>query len=134
MHAYTYSSHPVGCAVALRNIRILEEEDFPHQAADKGAYLLESLQSALADHPHVGEVRGKGLMCAVEIVKDKSTKEEFAPSENIGARVNKETQQRGLFSRARGDVYCLAPPVITTHNQLDRIVEILRDSIKAVLG
>jgi adenosylmethionine-8-amino-7-oxononanoate aminotransferase len=134
MHAYTYSAHPVGCAVALRNIRILEEEDFPKQAADKGEYLLKGLQAALGDHPHVGEVRGKGLMCGVEIVKDKSTKEEFAASENIGARINNEAQQRGLFSRVRGDVYLLAPPIITTHNQLDRIVDILNDSVKAVLG
>jgi len=134
MHAYTYSAHPVGCAVALRNIRILEEEDFPKQAADKGEYLLKGLQAALGDHPRVGEVRGKGLMCGVEIVKDKSTKEEFAASENIGARIDKEAQQRGLFSRVRGDVYLLAPPIITTHNQLDSIVDILNDSVKAVLG
>lgn len=134
MHAYTYSAHPVGCAVALRNIRILEEEDFPKQAAGKGEYLLKGLQAALGDHPHVGEVRGKGLMCGVEIVKDKSTKEEFAASENIGARINNEAQQGGLFSRVRGDVYLLAPPIITTHKQLDRIVDILNDSVKAVLG
>jgi adenosylmethionine-8-amino-7-oxononanoate aminotransferase len=134
MHAYTYSAHPVGCAVALRNLRILEEEDFPQQAAEKGDYLLRGLGQALGDHPHVGDIRGKGLMCAVELVKDKATKEEFAASEKIGARVNLETQQRGLFSRVRGDVYNLAPPIVTTREQLDRIVEILRDSVKAVLG
>jgi adenosylmethionine-8-amino-7-oxononanoate aminotransferase len=134
MHAYTYSAHPVGCAVALRNIRILEEEDFPTQAREKGEYLLQGLQSALGNHPHVGDVRGKGLMCGVEIVKDKATKEEFAASEQIGIKVHNQTQLRGLFSRLRGDIYCLAPPVVTTHQQLDRIVEILRDSIQAVLG
>ena len=134
MHAFTYSAHPVGCAVALRNIRIIEEEDFPAQAAEKGDYLLRSLKQALSDHPHVGDVRGKGLMCAVEIVKDKSTKEEFPASDKIGARVNAETQKRGLFSRLRGDVYCLAPPVVTTREQLDRIVEALKDSVHAVLG
>jgi adenosylmethionine-8-amino-7-oxononanoate aminotransferase len=134
MHAYTYSAHPVGCAVALRNIRILEEERFPEQAAAKGEYLLQGLQAALGDHPHVGEVRGKGLMCGVEIVKDKSTKEEFAAGDGIGLKIHAEAQQRGLFSRLRGDVYCLAPPIVTTHQQLDRIVDILRDSVKAVLG
>jgi adenosylmethionine-8-amino-7-oxononanoate aminotransferase len=134
MHAYTYSSHPVGCAVALRNIRILEDEEFPRQAAEKGEYLLQGLQTALADHPNVGEVRGKGLMCGVEIVKDKSTKDEFAASEKIGIQVYNEAQKRGLFSRVRGDIYCLAPPIVTTHKQLDRIVEILRESVRAVLG
>ena len=63
MHAYTYSAHPVGCAVALRNLDILEREGLPAQAAQKGDYLLAQLRASLADHPHVGEVRGKGLMC-----------------------------------------------------------------------
>ena len=134
MHAYTYSAHPVGCAVALRTLRIIDEEDFPGQAADKGAALLARLRSALADHPHVGEVRGQGLMCGVELVQDKATKAEFPPQEKIGARVHAEALERGLFSRVRGDVFLLAPPIITTHAQLERAVETLAASVRAVLG
>ena len=134
MHAYTYSAHPVGCAVALRTLRIIDEEDFPGQAADKGAALLARLRSALADHPHVGEVRGQGLMCGVELVQDKATKAEFPPQEKIGTRVQVEALERGLFSRVRGDVFLLAPPIITTHAQLERAVEILAASVRAVLG
>ena len=134
MHAYTYSAHPVGCAVALRTLRIIDEEDFPGQAADKGAALLARLRSALADHPHVGEVRGQGLMCGVELVQDKATKAEFPPQEKIGTRVQAEALERGLFSRVRGDVFLLAPPIITTHAQLERAVEILAASVRAVLG
>ena len=134
MHAYTYSAHPVGCAVALRTLRIIDEEDFPGQAADKGAALLARLRSALADHPHVGEVRGQGLMCGVELVQDKATKVEFPPQEKIGTRVQAEALERGLFSRVRGDVFLLAPPIITTHAQLERAVEILAASVRAVLG
>ena len=134
MHSYTYSAHPVGCAVALRTLRIIDEEDFPGQAADKGAALLARLRSALADHPHVGEVRGQGLMCGVELVQDKATKAEFPPQEKIGTRVLAEALERGLFSRVRGDVFLLAPPIITTHAQLDRAVEILAKSVRAVLG
>ena len=134
MHAYTYSAHPVGCAVALRTLRIIDEEDFPGQAADKGAALLARLRSALANHPHVGEVRGQGLMCGVELVQDKATKAEFPPQEKIGARVQAEALERGLFSRVRGDVFLLAPPIITTHAQLERAVEILAASVRAVLG
>ena len=85
--------------MALRNLRIIEEEDFPRQAAEKGAYLLEKLQAALADHPHVGDVRGKGLMCGIELVQDKATKGEFPPEEKIGVRVHVEARKRGLFSR-----------------------------------
>ncbi len=133
MHAYTYSAHPVGCAVALRNIDIILDEDFPAQAAAKGEHLLAGLEAALAHHPNVGEVRGKGLMCAVEIVQDKATKAEFPSADNIGVQVHAATQQRGLFSRLRGDVFCLAPPVVTSTEQLDRIVEILTAAIAEVL-
>ncbi len=134
MHAYTYSAHPVGCAVALRTIRIIEEEDFPGQAAEKGARLLQKLKAALAAHPHVGEVRGIGLMMAVEFVQDKSTKAEFPPAEKVGPRIHAETQKRGLMSRLRGDVFLLAPPIITTKEQLDRISDILAESVRSVLG
>lgn len=134
MHAYTYSAHPVGCAVALRTLDIIEDEDFPAQAAKKGSYLLDQLQRALGDHPHVGEVRGKGLMCAVELVQDKATKAEFPADDKIGIKVHAETQQRGLFSRLRGDVFCIAPPVVTSGEQLDDIVTILSESVRVVLG
>jgi len=134
MHAYTYSAHPVGCAVALANLDIIQREDFVTQAREKGAYLLGALQQALSDHPHVGEVRGLGLMCAIEYVKDKATKEEFKPEEKVGVRVHAAAQERGLFSRLRGDVFCLAPPIVTTKSQLDRIVEIMKGATEAVLG
>ncbi len=134
MHAYTYSAHPVGCRVALAMLDIIEKEDFVGQAKAKGKYLLSGLSAALSNHPHVGDVRGLGLMCAVEIVRDKQSKEEFAAPEKIGIKVHDACARRGLFSRTRGDVFCLAPPMITSSAQLDRIVEILHESIVEVLG
>lgn len=134
MHAYTYSAHPVGCRVALAMMDIVEKEDFAGLAEEKGYYLLNGLSAALSDHTHVGDVRGLGLMCGVEIVKDKQTKEEFEAGDKVGPRVHAACMKRGLFSRVRGDVFCLAPPMITSHAQLDRIVEILADSIVEVLG
>ncbi|HLQ46813.1 MAG TPA: aminotransferase class III-fold pyridoxal phosphate-dependent enzyme, partial [Planctomycetaceae bacterium] len=107
---------------------------FPAQAAEKGIHLLSRLQAALEGHPHVGDVRGKGLMCAVEIVKDKATKAEFAAADQIGHKLNLAVQRRGLFTRLRGDVFLIAPPVVTPHKLLDRIVEILAASIVEVLG
>ena len=92
------------------------------------------LTTALADHPHVGDVRGKGLMCAVEFVRDKSTKEEFDAAEQVGGRIHTAAQQRGLFSRLRGDVFLLAPPIVISTGQLDRVVEALSDSVHEVLG
>ena len=134
MHAYTYSAHPVGCAVALRNLDILEREGLPSQAAEKGAYLLTGLRGALGGHAHVGDIRGKGLMCAVEFVRDRETKAEFDPADRVGERLNVEAQERGLFSRLRGDVFCLAPPFVATRDELDRMVGVLADSAVAVLG
>ena len=134
MHAYTYSAHPVGCAVALRTVQIILDEQFPEQAAAKGAHLLAGLRAALADHPQVGDVRGKGLMCAVELVQDRATKAEYPAADNIGVKVHAAAQRRGLFSRVRGDVFLLAPPVITSTAQLEQMVEILAAAVREVLG
>ena len=134
MHAYTYSAHPVGCAVAMANLDIIEGEDFPGQAAEKGRYLLDGLQAALGDHPHVGDIRGLGLMLGVEIVEDRGTKQDFAAEEKVGARVHQAMQQHGLFSRMRGDVVCVAPPVVITHEEMDRIIAAVAGGIGDVLG
>ena len=134
MHAYTYSAHPVGCAVALRMLQIVEDEHFPEQAAVKGQYLLDALTAALGDHPHVGEIRGKGLMCAVEMVEDRATKAAFAADRKVGIQVNRAATEKGLFSRVKGDIFCLAPPIVITNEQIDRIVGILADAVKEVLG
>ena len=134
MHAFTYSAHPVGCAVALRMLQIVESERFPEQAAAKGDYLLDALRAALAGHPHVGDIRGKGLMCAVELVEDKATKQPFPAAAKVGPRVLRTTLERGLLSRVKGDSYVLAPPIVITHEQLDRSVAILAEAVDAVLG
>ena len=134
MHAYTYSSHPVGCRVALANLDIIEREGLVGEAKRKGRKLLDGLAGALAAHPHVGDVRGLGMMCAVEIVKNKATKEEFPAADKVGFRVHEETQKRGLYSRHRGDVFLLAPPLVTTDAEIDRILQIMGESVPAVLG
>ncbi len=134
MHAYTYSAHPVGCAIANAMLDVIDKEDFPGQAAVKGKRLLNGLKDVLGDHPNVGDIRGLGLMAGVEYVKDRSTKETFDGAENVGPRIHAETMERGMFSRVRGDAYCLAPPIVTSDASIDRIVEILADATKAVLG
>ena len=134
MHAYTYSGHPVGCAVALRTLQIIEDENLVAEAARKGARLVDALRSRLEAHPHVGEIRGKGLMCAVEFVKDRDSRQAFPPEEQAGVRVHAEAQARGVVSRVRGDVFVLAPPFVTPDDLIDRIAEILASATKAVLG
>ena len=134
MHAYTYSGHPVGCAVALRNLRIIEEEALPEQCRAKGELLLDALRDSLADHPHVGDIRGKGLMCAVELVADRATKENFPTAEALGIRLQQEAARRGLFSRVKADSFLLAPAAVITKEQLEQAVSILNNSIRALLG
>ena len=134
MHAYTYSAHPTGSAIACAMIDLIQREDFPAQAAAKGRRLMDNLQSALGDHPHVGDIRGLGLLAGVEFVKDKSTKEAFAPADKVGDKILNAAMQRGLFSRVRGDVYCLAPPIVIEESEIDRLTAILRAATIDVLG
>ena len=95
---------------------------------------LQSQRARLEGHPHVGEIRGTELMCAVEFVRDRDTRQPFAPEEQVGARIHAEAQARGLVSRVRGDVFVLAPPFVTPDDLLDRIAAILASATKAVLG
>ena len=135
MHAYTYSAHPVGCAVANATLDIVEGEDFPGQAREKGKRLLVGLKDALADHPNVGDIRGLGLMCAVEVVKDRATKAQFTPDDGIGPKLMNAMVSRKLFTRLKGeDVICLAPPIMASNEVLDDIVAIVRDSVHEVFG
>lgn len=133
MHAYTYSGHPVGCAVALRNLQIIEDEGLVEAAASRGPLLLDGLHQELASHPNVGDIRGLGMMCAVEVVEDRETKKEFDPSLKIGPRWHEAAQQCGLFTRMRGDVMCLAPPLSTAIDILERIPSVVGDSLRSIL-
>jgi adenosylmethionine-8-amino-7-oxononanoate aminotransferase len=135
MHAATYSGHPVCCAVGLRNVEIIESENLVTRAAEMGQRLLGGLEE-LRDLPMVGDVRGLGMMCGVELVTDRATK---APALGLGARFTREALARGLLPRIRagsadpaiGDTICLAPPLSTPAEVLDRIPQILREALVA---
>ena len=134
MHAFTYSGHPTGCAPwpwpIWRSSNARGCSSGPPRWAVDCCAGLETLRS----HSHVGDVRGQGLMAAVELVADKRTKAEFPAEEQVGPRVHQATQDRGMFSRLRGDVYNFGPCFVTTEAQIDRMVEVLGDSIVSVLG
>jgi adenosylmethionine-8-amino-7-oxononanoate aminotransferase len=135
MHAATYSGHPVCCAVGLRNLQIIEKEGLVERAAVMGKKLLAGLES-LRNIPVVGDVRGLGMMCGVELVESKDTKK---PAIGLGAKVGKEMLARGLLTRVRGgspdpaigDTICVAPPLMTPETQIDRIVDIIQESVIA---
>ncbi len=136
MHAATYSGHPVCCAVGLANIDIIERDGLVERAQVQGDRFRAGL-STLASLPAVGEVRGIGMLAAIELVEDKGSKK---PALGLGAKVVAEAGKRGLIMRQRGggdgppasgDSLCLAPPLMTPEATLDRIVQIVGDSIVA---
>ena len=133
MHAFTYSGHPTCAAVALANLDYIEKEDLVSRAAETGAYLIRRLKE-LEKHPNVGEARGLGMMAALEIVEDSDAHKPFDPERKMGEQIHAEVVKRGMWTRARGDVYCIAPPLTTTTDEIDRIAEILDGAISAVFG
>lgn len=133
MHACTYSGHPTCCAVALRNIEILEREGLVERAELMGRRLLAGLKT-LADIDNVGDVRGLGLMAAVELVADRDKKTPFDSKLKVGERVRKAMRERGLFTRVRNDVVLLSPALVIREDQMDRILETVRASIQSVLS
>jgi adenosylmethionine-8-amino-7-oxononanoate aminotransferase len=133
MHAYTYSGHPTCCAVALANLDILARERLVERAAMAGDRLLRGLRT-LESMAHVGNVRGLGLMAAVEVVADKQTKQSYPAELGLSQKLMDAMLDRGLYTRVVLDSICLAPPLVTTDAELDRIVSIVGDTIQAVVG
>jgi adenosylmethionine-8-amino-7-oxononanoate aminotransferase len=132
-HAFTYSGHPTCCAVALANIDILERERLAERAAASGDRMLRGLRT-LESMPHVGHVRGQGLMAAVEIVADKATKQYFPAEIGLTQKLMDALLDRGLYTRVVMDCICLAPPLVTTDAEIDRIVEIVGETIQSVVA
>lgn len=123
-HGYTYAGHPVACAVALANLDIIEKEGLVERVrTDTGPYFAEALRERVSGHPLVGETRACGLMGAIEIVKDKATKERFKPSGRAAEAVRDHAIANGLMVRATGDTMILSPPLIWTRETIDMACE-----------
>jgi 4-aminobutyrate--pyruvate transaminase len=122
-HGYTYSGHPVPAAVALETLKIYEERDVLGHVRAMAPRLQEGIRG-FADHPLVGEVRGTGLIGAVELVKDKATRENFDASHAVGAYCMGRAQQHGLLIRALpGDAVAVCPPLVVKEDEIDMIIE-----------
>jgi len=131
-HGFTYSGHPVACAVALRNLELIEEEGLVGRAAELGRRLLPRLEQ-LRSHELVGDVRGLGLMAGVELVRDRLTRAPFEPAQGVGRRVQLAALADGVIFRSLpGDVIALCPPFVITEDQLDRVVDVLDRAIGRV--
>jgi 4-aminobutyrate--pyruvate transaminase len=131
-HGFTYSGHPVAAAVALETLDIYAELDIVERVR-KVAPVLQDGLGALADHPLVGEVRGIGLVGALELVRDKATKESFPPHDNVGLTAERFCQEEGVILRALGDSLTVAPPLIVSEAEIGEILRVIRVALDRTL-
>ncbi len=142
-HGHTYIGHPVACAAALAVQRVLKRDRLVERCARQGDKLRERLADAFGAHAHVGDIRGRGLFQAIELVRDRASKEPFDPKLKLAARIRQEAMAVGLMcypmggtiDGARGDHVLLAPPFIVTDEELDLLIERLAEAVdRAVAG
>jgi len=134
-HGYTYSGHPIGAAAANAVLDIVEREDLPGNAGKVGGYFQNRMKETFGQSPIVGEVRGVGLMGAVEFVANPHNKTRFDPQLKVGARISKAARDRGLIARAmpQGDILGFAPPLTMTKAEVDEMVGLAEGAVAQVL-
>ncbi|MDE2628408.1 MAG: aspartate aminotransferase family protein [Burkholderiales bacterium] len=133
-HGYTYSGHPVACAVALANIRLIQREGLVERVHDDTGPYLAAQFAALAEHPLVGEVQSCGLMAALQIVKDKPSGRPFDSALEIGMLCRGHCFASGLIMRAVGDRMIIAPPLVITRAQIDEMITLIRHCLDLTLA
>ncbi|NIB41387.1 aminotransferase class III-fold pyridoxal phosphate-dependent enzyme [Pseudomaricurvus alkylphenolicus] len=135
-HGYTYSGHPVGCAVALANLQLLENEGLVEKAKENGAYLHRQLAQRFEDHAHVGEIRGRGLLAGVQLVLDKDNRTMPDTAEKWPLKVSQAARKKGVIIRPLPSVATLAisPPLTISREEIDLLVTALGESIDEVVG
>jgi L-2,4-diaminobutyrate transaminase len=133
-HGFTYSAHPLGAAAALTNLGIIERDNLVGQAAKRGAYLQARLHEAFGGHPLVAEVRGLGLIGAVEFVASRSPLRAFDPAQRVAARVTAASRAGGVLTRAlpASDTIAFSPPFIVTEEEIDEMVAVTRRALDQV--
>ncbi|HEX4236062.1 MAG TPA: aminotransferase class III-fold pyridoxal phosphate-dependent enzyme, partial [Caldimonas sp.] len=141
-HGHTYMGHPLACAAGLAVQETIRRDNLLANVRDMGAVLRRRLSERFGNHPHVGDIRGRGLFQAVELVEDRSTKTPFDPARKLHAKVKKAAMARGLMvypmggtiDGQRGDHVLIAPPFIISEGQLDEVVARLAVAIDTALA
>ncbi len=141
-HGHTYIGHPTACAAALAVQQVLKRDGLVERCAQQGEKLAARLNAAFSEHPHVGDVRGRGLFRGLEIVRDRATKEPFDPGRKLAADIKKRAMAAGLacypmggtIDGKNGDHVLLAPPFIISDAELDMLVDRLRQAIDGATG
>jgi L-2,4-diaminobutyrate transaminase len=134
-HGYTYSGHPLGAAAANAVLTIVERENLAANAEAVGEHLRSRLRALLQEHPHVAEIRGVGMLAAIEFAADPKERLRFDPSEKVGARISAAARERGVIARAmpHGDILGFAPPLVLTMAEADEIATVAAAAVKTVL-
>jgi len=135
-HGWTYSAHPIGAAAGIANLKLVDSLGLVKNAGETGAYFSKAMKEAVGGHAHVGDVRGEGLLCAVEFVEDRDKRTFFDPSRKIGPAVVAALLKRGVIGRAmpQGDILGFAPPLCLTRAEADEIVGKTAEAVKEALG
>jgi adenosylmethionine-8-amino-7-oxononanoate aminotransferase len=141
-HGHTYLGHPLACAAALAVQRVIRRDGLLANVKKQGAYLRRRLEDRFGNHHHVGDVRGRGLFQAIEMVLDRSTKKAFSPDLKLHARIKSEAMRRGLMvypgggtiDGKRGDHVLIAPPFIIDEAAVDIVVERLGEAVDAAIA
>jgi len=141
-HGHTYLGHPIASAAALAVQRVIQRDQLLNQVQARGAYLTNALHAAFDDHPHVGDIRGRGLFMAVELVKDRASLQPFDHNKKLYAVIKQQAIKNGLLvypmggtiDGKSGDHVLMAPPYIVSETEIDQIVALLKQSIEESLS
>ncbi len=135
-HGWTYSAHPIGAAAGVANLKLIDEMGLVENSGSTGAYMLQQLTEALGDHPNVAQVRGEGLMCAVEFAEAGTPLNLFDPSKKVGYAISAAMARRDVIARAmpQGDIIGFAPPLCITRDEVDQVVAVAKEAVTEVLG
>jgi len=134
-HGWTYSAHPIGAAAGVANLTLIDKLGLVENAGAAGAYFKEALKNELGSHANVGDIRGEGLLCAVEFVEDRDSRSFFDPARKTGPQIAAALLKEGVIGRAmpQGDILGFAPPLCITEGEIDQIVSATGKAVRSVL-
>ncbi|MER5171829.1 aspartate aminotransferase family protein [Thioclava kandeliae] len=135
-HGWTYSAHPIGAAAGVANLKLIDSLGLVENAGKTGAYLNRAMKAVLGDHPNVGDIRGEGMLCAVEFVEDRDSRRFFDASAKTGPQIAAALASEGVIGRAmpQGDILGFAPPLCLSEAEADLIVAATKKAVTQVLG
>ena len=142
MHGQTYQAHPVACAAALAVQKVIRDDNLLPNVVARGDQLTTNLTERFGNHRHIGDIRGRGLFQAIELVQDRATKATFDPALKVNERIKFAAYERGLaiypmggtIDGVNGDHVCIAPPYNASAAEIDMITERLGDAVDAVIA